>query len=67
MDRLIDLAIRVDDRISLRSGCQRGGFPRERVSVPRLSGGGAHAGRRSMTDGRRATPLPGQSAVPELQ
>ncbi len=32
LDRLIDLAIRVDDRIALRSRHRKGGFPRERVT-----------------------------------
>ncbi len=32
LDRLIDLAIRVDDRIAFHSRHRRGGFPRERVT-----------------------------------
>ncbi len=31
LDKLVDLAIRVDDRIALRSRHRRGGFPRERT------------------------------------
>ncbi len=31
LDKLVDLAIRVDDRIALRSRHRRGGFPRERA------------------------------------